>query len=114
MSKKQKSRQWERLAISFPVFARGKDDCGKEFVEFGTALNVSAGGMLLAIRKAQPRGRLRLEIPNPPWLDALGSFRCMEAEAVWAESRDRFTLLGLKFRRPLKKAKSEDRLEAAV
>ncbi len=104
--RKAKTRRWERLDISFPVFARGLDDHGNEFVEFGTALNVSAGGMLLAVRKAHPHGRLRLEIPNPPWLAAPGSHRAMEASTVWAQPRDRFTLLGLKFRRPLQKLKS--------
>ena len=97
----------ESLDISFPVFARGMDDHGKEFVEFGTAINVSAGGMLLAVRKAQPHGRLRLEIPNPPWLAAPGSHRSMEASTVWAQPRERYTLLGLKFSRPLQNLRKE-------
>ncbi len=107
MNKKSPVRRWERLDISFPVFARGTDAEGKTFVEFGTALNVSAGGMLLAVRKAQPHGSLRLEIPNPPWLAAPESHRSMEAIMVWAQPRERFTLLGLKFRRPLEKLRKE-------
>lgn len=107
VNKKSPVRRWERLDISFPVFARGTDAEGKEFVEFGTALNVSAGGMLLAVRKARPRGRVRLEIPNPPWLAAPDSHRSMEASTVWAQTRERFTLLGLKFLRPLQKLRTE-------
>lgn len=114
MNKKSRVRRWERLDISFPVFARGTDMEGKEFVEFGTALNVSAGGMLLAIRKAQPHGQLRLEIPNPPWLAAPESHRSMQASTVWAQTRERYTLLGLKFSRPLQTLRREASAENNV
>src|SRR5208282_6590375 len=44
-------RKWPRLPLAIPVFVRSRDDKGKEFLEFATALNVSAGGMLLAVRR---------------------------------------------------------------
>ncbi len=114
VNKKSQVRRWERLDISFPVFARGTDAEGKEFVEFGTALNVSAGGMLLAVRKARPRGHIRLEIPNPPWLAAPDSHRSMEASTVWAQARESHTLLGLKFSRPLQTLRKEASAENNV
>ena len=47
-------RKWARLPLAIPVFVRSRDGKGKEFLEFATALNVSAGGMLVAIRRALP------------------------------------------------------------
>lgn len=101
MAAKGKSRRWTRLDISFPVFARGTNGQGREFVEFATALNVSAGGMLLAVRHPLPVSHLQLEIPTPPGLGPPSSVSSMQADTVWTETRDRFTLLGLQFTRPL-------------
>ena len=60
-------RRWPRLPIAVPVFIRGIDDSGKQFMEFASALNVSAGGMLVMSRRNIPvlRG-LMLEIPAAP------------------------------------------------
>ena len=44
-------RGWERLPISIPFFVRGSTAAGEEFLEFATALNLSAGGVLLATRR---------------------------------------------------------------
>src|ERR1035438_10407652 len=51
-------RDWDRLPISIPFFVRGSDADGEELLEFATALNLSARGLLLA-------GRRCLE-PGPP------------------------------------------------
>src|SRR5579864_7934616 len=60
-------RKWERLPLAIPVFVRSHDEKGKEFLEFATALNVSAGGMLVAVRRVLPAvAQLQLEIPSPP------------------------------------------------
>src|SRR3954465_4194084 len=60
-------RKWTRLPLAIPVFVRSRDGKGKEFLEFATALNVSAGGMLVAIRRVLPPiAQLRLEIPSAP------------------------------------------------
>jgi len=40
-------RSWPRLPLAIPVFVRSRDEKGKEFLEFATALNVSAGGALI-------------------------------------------------------------------
>ena len=60
-------RKWTRLPLAIPVFVRSCDGHGKEQLEFATALNVSAGGMLVAVRRALPAfTHLRLEIPSAP------------------------------------------------
>ena len=60
-------RKWARLPLAIPVFVRSRDGKGKEFLEFATALNVSAGGMLVAIRRVLPAiAQIQLEIPSAP------------------------------------------------
>jgi hypothetical protein len=41
-------RKWPRLPLAIPIFVRSREDNGKETLEFATALNVSAGGALVA------------------------------------------------------------------
>ena len=38
-------RDWDRLPISIPFFVRGRKLTGEDFLEFATALNLSAGGV---------------------------------------------------------------------
>ena len=60
-------RKFQRLPLSIPVFVRGIDEAGKEFLEFATALNISAGGVLLATRRSLPKSAsVALEIPVAP------------------------------------------------
>ncbi|HEV2175724.1 MAG TPA: PilZ domain-containing protein [Terriglobia bacterium] len=60
-------RHWQRLPLPVPIFARGVDENGKEFLEFTTTLNISAGGVLLAMRRPlSPDARVFLEIPAAP------------------------------------------------
>ncbi len=57
-------RGWERLPISIPFFVRGSIADGEEFLEFATALNISAGGVLLATRRyLDPGTKISLEVP---------------------------------------------------
>jgi hypothetical protein len=98
-------RKWVRLPLAIPVFVRSRDGKGQEFLEFATALNVSAGGMLVAIRRALPAtAQIRLEIPSAPVaaLAALpSSSRTLRAKALRSTPADGYYLLGLKFARPL-------------
>ncbi|MFB3916883.1 MAG: PilZ domain-containing protein [Terriglobales bacterium] len=67
-------RAWPRLPLALPVFVRGKDREGNEFLEFTTALNVSAGGMLVGLRRNLHRtARVQLEVPSAPAPKALGA-----------------------------------------
>ncbi len=98
-------RKHQRLPLSIPVFVRGVDQDGKEFLEFATALNISAGGILLATRRSLPRSsQLSLEIPVaplPPSSVSPQSVRSLKARLVRVTHGERCHLLGLKFHRPL-------------
>ena len=60
-------RQWPRLPIAIPVFVRSRDEKGKDLLEFATALNISAGGALVAVRRSLPlSAQVLLEIPSAP------------------------------------------------
>jgi PilZ domain len=98
-------RKWPRLPLAIPVFVRSRDDKGKEVLEFATALNVSAGGMLVAVRRAPPStAQILLEIPSAP-LAALallpGASRHLRARALRSTEASGYHLLGVKFSRPL-------------
>jgi c-di-GMP-binding flagellar brake protein YcgR len=101
-------RKWMRLPLAIPVFVRSRDDKGKEFLEFATALNVSAGGMLVAVRKTLPASsEIELEIPSAP-VAALALVpnvsRNLRAKALRTTPEEGYYLLGLKFSRPLLRA----------
>jgi hypothetical protein len=98
-------RRWPRLALAIPVFVRCRLEPEKEFLEFATALNVSAGGMLVAVRRTLPSSaEISLEIPSAP-LAALASLpraaRTLRARVVRTEHAEAYNLIGLKFSRPL-------------
>ena len=98
-------RKWTRLPLAIPVFVRSRDGKGKEFLEFATALNVSAGGMLVAMRRVLPAiAQIRLEIPSAP-VAALAllprASRTLRAKALRTIPAEGYYLLGLKFLRPL-------------
>jgi hypothetical protein len=98
-------RKWPRLPLAIPVFVRGQDGKGQEFLEFATALNVSAGGMLVAMRRIlQPLVQLQLEIPSAPvaaLADLTRASRTLTAKALRNTPAEGYYLLGLKFSRPL-------------
>jgi len=98
-------RQWPRLPLAIPVFVRSQSEADKEFLEFATALNVSAGGMLVAVRRAIPSStRVLLEIPSAP-LAALAALprvaRSLRAKVLRMQHGEGYNLVGLKFSRPL-------------
>src|SRR5579872_6073818 len=101
----KKRRKWTRLPLAIPVFVRSQDDQGKEFLEFATALNVSAGGMLVAIRRVLPSlAHIRLEIPSAPVaaLTALPrAARSLRARTLRITPAQGYYLVGVKFSRPL-------------
>jgi len=98
-------RKWIRLPLAIPVFVRSRDEKGKEFLEFATALNISAGGALIAVRRSLPKtAQVLLEIPSAP-LAATASLpraaRTLRARATRITHAEGYHLLGLKFSRPL-------------
>jgi hypothetical protein len=99
-------RRWPRLPLAIPVFVRSRVESDKEFLEFATALNVSAGGMLVAVRRSIPSAaQISLEIPSAP-LAALAAalptvIRNLRAKVLRTHHGEGFNLVGLKFSRPL-------------
>lgn len=98
-------RQWPRLPLAIPVFVRSQSEAEKEFLEFATALNVSAGGMLVAVRRSiASSAQVSLEIPSAP-LAALADLpavtRNLRAKVLRTQHGEGFNLVGLKFSRPL-------------
>ena len=94
-----------RLQLAIPVFVRSRDDRGKEFLEFATALNIGAGGALIAVRRPlPPSAQVLLEIPSAPLATAAKlpkAARSIRAKALRVTNADGYHLLGLKFSRPL-------------
>ncbi len=98
-------RRWERLPLAIPVFAKGADDTGREFTDFTSLLNISAGGAMMATRRPlSPSCRLILEIPFAPVAEpGIGkdSVRILGARIVRVTTAERCQLCGLEFTRPL-------------
>jgi hypothetical protein len=97
-------RGWDRLPISIPFFVRGKNSDGEEFLEFATALNLSAGGVLLATRRyLDPGTEISLEIPvalvNKAQLPR--SVSLLHATVLRCTADRQYFLLGLQFDEPL-------------
>lgn len=98
-------REWPRLPLAIPVFVRSRDQAGKDFLEFATAINISAGGALVAVHRAlRPAAQVSLEIPSA----ALGApapvrrnSRNLRGKIVRVTHAEGYHLLGLKFARPL-------------
>jgi hypothetical protein len=91
--------------LAIPVFVRSGSETEKEFLEFATALNVSAGGMLVAVRRSIPSAaQVLLEIPSAP-LAALAALpqvaRSLRAKVLRMQHAEGYNLVGLKFARPL-------------
>ena len=99
------ARSSVRLQLAIPVFVRSRDGEGKDSLEFATALNISAGGALVIVRRSLPKSALiSLEIPSVPIGPSKGlptTSRVLRARAVWVAHLDGYHLLGLKFARPL-------------
>jgi hypothetical protein len=101
----KEKRRWARLRLAIPVFIRAQNADGREALEFATAINVSAGGALLVVRRSLSKEVwVTLEIPSAPVAPVQGmpaACRTMRAKAVWVKHLDDYHLLGLKFAQPL-------------
>ncbi len=98
-------RKWHRLPLALPVFLRSVGSDGKESLEFATGLNVSAGGILVATRRALPLAmQALLEIPVAPFAlpaKAPKTSRKLLARIVRVIHGEDFHLIGMRFQRPL-------------
>jgi hypothetical protein len=107
-------RRWSRLPLAIPVFVRSRGEAGNELLEFATALNVSAGGMLLAVRRPIPRStQVSLEIPSAP-LAAMAAVpkvaKTLGARVLRVQHGEGYNLVALKFSRPLLRSHASTRL----
>lgn len=98
-----RSRRWQRLSLAFPVFVHGTDADGRSILEFGTAINVSAGGVLIAVKRVPSEKEIMIEMPVPPGFvaHAPASHRLIEGRIVRSQSGPAHTYLGLEFKKPL-------------
>ncbi len=98
-------RKWVRLPLAIPVFVRSRDDNEKELLEFATALNVSAGGALVAVRRSLPLpAQVLLEIPSAPLVSTTNlpkASRTMRARTIHVTHAEGYHLVGMKFSHPL-------------
>lgn len=97
-------RKWERLIIAIPFFVRGRKGSGEEFLEFATALDLSASGVLLAIRHfVEPGTEISLEVPialvNKAQLPHSASL--LRATVLRCTPDRHYFLLGLRLEKPL-------------
>lgn len=101
---KAERRGWDRLPLSIPFFVRGNKPNSAEFLEFATALNLSAGGLLLATRRyLDPGTEISLEIPvalvNKAQLPR--SVSLLHAKVLRCTPDRQYFLVGLEFAEPL-------------
>ena len=98
-------RQWVRLPLAIPVFVRSRDQSGKDFLEFATALNISAGGALDAVHRVlRPAAHVSLEIPSAPLAASAPvpkSSRNLRAKVVRVTHGEGYHLMGVKFNQAL-------------
>ena len=102
---KSERRSWSRLPLPIPLFVRSRDSKGKDLLEFATALNVSAGGALVAMHGAlRPATQVSLEIPSAPLAASAPvtkSARNLRAKIVRVTHGEGYHLVGVKFAQPL-------------
>lgn len=95
-------RHFQRLGVAIPVFVRGVDDAGRAFFEFATAVNISAGGALLLLRRSlAPRASVSVEIPAAPIADKVVARRSLDGEIVWVENSFGWSSCATRFLDPL-------------
>jgi len=98
-------RRWERLPLWIPVFVRGTDEQGRQFLDFTSTLNVSAGGTLLAVRRnVRPSTKLSVEVPAAPVPESLGlrpSVKTLKGDVLRVEPRGSGFVVALGFASPL-------------
>jgi hypothetical protein len=98
-------RAWIRLPLLIPLFIRSRDRNGNDFLEFASALNISAGGALVAVHGGlRQSAQVSLEIPSAPLPTSLSvrkNARNLRAKIVHVSHGDGYNLVGLRFLQPL-------------
>jgi hypothetical protein len=104
-AQQEERRKWPRLSLAIPIFVRSRDGEGKEVLELATAVNIGAGGALVAVRRSLPLpAQVLLEIPSPPTpalAEQSSASRMLPARTVRITHAEGYHLIGMKFARPL-------------
>ncbi len=95
----------QRLPLAIPLFVRGVGKNGRSFLEFTSALNISASGVLVVMRRGlNVSSQLTLEIPCAPLHLRTSStelVKSLGARLVRVAQREECELWGLKFIHPI-------------
>ena len=97
-------RRRPRLKVAIPMFVRGTDQHGQPFVDFATALNISAGGALLVLkRRLQTEAQASLEIPVGliPQILLTKLVQQIQVRTVRVEPAENSFVVGVQFVNPL-------------
>jgi len=91
--------------VAVPVFIRGADEEGRAFLDLATAVNISAGGALVAIRRyGLVNSEISLEMPAAPRPDVEVTpppGRKVPAAIIRTTATKRGELWGIEFLQPL-------------
>lgn len=102
----RKRSRCQRLPLPIPLFVRGLDKNGRSFLEFTSALNFSASGALVAMRRGLPvSSQLSIEIPCAPLHlreYPTGLIKILEAKLVRVVHLEECDLWGLRFTHPMR------------
>lgn len=103
-------RQWNRLQLAVPLFVKGEDVHGRAFTELTVAVDISAGGALVALQNCVAvSGRLSLEVPRPPMSEGaklpVPPLK-MDAKILRTSERNPYQLVALQFAKPITASRS--------
>jgi hypothetical protein len=99
------ARRCSRIPLQAPVFLKGSDASGTEFIELTKTLNISSiGACITSTHMLRPEQTVQLTIPAPS--QASSSLIPSEtppiaARVKWQEASGELRLFGLEFLRPL-------------
>jgi hypothetical protein len=104
-SQPQEHRRFPRIRLQVPMFVRGTDTNGDEFLELAKTLDLSAGGAFLACnRSLRANDLILLTIPAPPPTSAgllASSTAPISARVRRSQDTEDIHLIGVEFARPL-------------
>lgn len=98
-------RQSVRLRLQVPMFVRGTDACGEDFIELAKTLDISAGGAHLTVPRAVRKlAMLTLTVPAPS-ISTSGlipaSMEPIQARVVRQKEVGDVHVIGVQFIKPL-------------
>lgn len=101
----EEHRRSPRICLQVPLFVRGRDPLGEQFIELGKTLDISGLGALIASPRAlEPNGFITLTIPAPS-ITSSGlvpvSMAPIQAKVKRQQEAGDVYLAGVEFTKPL-------------